>query len=106
MIIWLLAISFLSALIFMGLLYRYIFKELHTFWQALHDVTKLFPTIPECRFKDYEFRWNEVDEPCRYSPGSEPERICALREADKKGGQTFIREAPQWDRSSGSSDEK
>lgn len=51
-----------------------------------------------CKFQPYEFRCNAVDQPCLYSPGSEPERICVLREEDKKnkGQGTGVQLAPQW----------
>jgi len=58
-----------------------------------------FPPVPDCQFKPYEFRCNAVNQPCLYSPGSEPERICALREEDKKNqGQKIpqVIPAPRW----------
>ena len=51
-----------------------------------------FPPVPDCKFKESKSQ-------CLYSPGSEPERICALREEDKKNqGQKIpqVIPAPRW----------
>ena len=62
-----------------------------------------FPPIPDCKFQLYEFRCNAQDQPCLYSPGSEPERICALREEERKAGshKTEVIPAPRWNESTG-----
>ena len=92
--IWLLGASsvVIIALLLVVLLYaRSILDELRDLGSDLH--------IPEkCKFHESEFRCNAIDQPCLYSPGSEPERICALREEEKrnKGEKTFVQPAPRW----------
>lgn len=59
--------------------------------ELLEMPTKI-PPIPDCRFKESESK-------CLYSPGSEPERICVLREEDKKNRDQKIPQvipAPRW----------
>lgn len=69
-----------------------------------------FPPVPDCKFQPYEFRCNAKDQPCLYSPGSEPERICVLREEEKKSKDAKIPAvitAPQWiDRSPSGENER
>ena len=58
----------------------------------LRELPGTFPPVPDCKFKESKSQ-------CLYSPGSEPERICALREEDKKNqGQKIpqVIPAPRW----------
>lgn len=87
--IWFIALSLLTsiaALIAVILYGRAILDEL------LEMPTKI-PPVPECKFKESE------PTKCLYSPGSEPERICVLREEDKKNRDQKIPQvipAPRW----------
>lgn len=94
--IWLLAISLLlniATLVVVYLFYRAILDKLLEMREAINRIPVTdFPPVPECRFKESESK-------CLYSPGSEPERICVLREEDKKNRDQKIPQvipAPRW----------
>lgn len=70
--------------------FGYLIREAYYVRRYLLKLVSLLPSS-DCRFKESESK-------CLYSPGSEPERICVLREEDKKNkdSKTQVIPAPRW----------
>lgn len=75
-------------LIFVVLWSRQCFNDIQNEFDHIREIFK----FPECNFDP------DKQPPCLYSPGSERDKICAIREqeAKDKDEKTYIREAPKW----------